>query len=216
MIGDNHQLKPEYFHTAEELYNALQEYLIPSTFKQVIGIAGESGSGKTITSLGLKKIFESKGIRVRVLHMDDFFFLPPLSNHEARVADISRVGLNEVNLELLTEVIQNFKLNSPSIVQPLVNYELNSISTITWSAEAFDILIVEGTYSLFIENLDVRTFIDRDYTETKEDRIARGRDIANEFVENVLAIEHNIIQQQKSRCDLHILSDFSITKSIQA
>ena len=216
MIGDNYQLKPEYFQTAEELYNAILDYPIPSTSKLVIGIAGESGSGKTISSLGLKTVFESKGKRTTVAHMDDFFHLPPASNHQARLEDISRVGVSEVNLSLLENVINAFRFNSPSVSQPLVNYESNSISTITWNANEFDVLIVEGTYTLFLENLDVRIFIDRDFTETKDDRLARGRDIANDFVEEVLAIEHDIIQQQKSNCDLCIESNFTISKPIQA
>lgn len=216
MIGDNYQLKPEYFQTAEELYKAILAYPIPSLSKLVIGIAGESGSGKTISSLGLKKVFESKGKRATVAHMDDFFHLPPATNHQARLEDISRVGVSEVNLALLENVINAFRLNSPSVSQPLVNYESNSISTITWNANDFDVLIVEGTYTLFLENVDVRIFIDRDFTETKEDRMARGRDIANEFVEEVLAIEHDIIQQQKSHCDLCIQSNFTISKPIQA
>lgn len=213
MIGDNDQLKPEYVQTAHELYKALANLDRNVSSKLVIGIAGESGSGKTISSLALKEVLESEGKPTKIVHMDDFFRLPPASNHAARMANISQVGPEEVNLELLEQVIIEFKNNSTSIRQPLVNYASNSISMISWNAQDYQVLIVEGTYTLFLENIAVRIFIDRDYTETKEDRMARGRDIANEFVEEVLAIEHEIIQQQKSTCDLCLQADFTITKS---
>lgn len=216
MIGDNERMKPEYFQTAELLYNFLNQNASAPEQKFVIGIAGESGSGKTITSLALKKVYESKGKNAHVVHLDDFFHLPPASNHAARLSDISRVGASEVNLEKLSEVIANFKSNSEEIVQPLVNYSSNSISTFTWNAKNIEVLIVEGTYTLFLNDLDARVFIDRNFIQTKEDRLARARDIANEFVEQVLAIEHEIIQKQKNFCDLCIHSNFSISKLIQA
>lgn len=213
MIGDNDQLKPEYVQTAHELYEAVATLNRMANSKLVIGIAGESGSGKTISSLALKDVFELKGKPTRIVHMDDFFHLPPASNHAARLADISRVGLEEVNLELLESVILDFKRNSSSIRQPLVNYSTNSLSMITWNAQDYEVLIVEGTYTLFLENIAVRIFIDRSFTETKEDRMARGRDIASDFVEEVLAIEHEIIQQQKSACDICLQADFTIAKT---
>lgn len=213
MIGDNNQLKSAYVQTALEIYHAIGELIKSSSSKLVIGIAGESGSGKTITSLALKEVLEAEGKPTQIVHMDDFFHLPPASNHAARVANISQVGPQEVNLDLLENLIIDFKANQSTIHQPLVNYTMNTIYSKKWNAQNYEVLIVEGTYTLFLENLNVRLFIDRNYNETKEDRLARGRDIANDFVEQVLAIEHKIIQQQKRNCDLRILADFTVTKT---
>jgi uridine kinase len=216
MTGDNNQLKPEYYQTAESLYAAIQNIESSRKPKLIIGIAGESGSGKTITALQLQQVFELNGKKTNIVHMDDFFHLPPATNHEARVKDISRVGKAEVNLELLDKVCRQFKSNDTSVQQPLVDYPSNSISSFSWNARDFDILIVEGTYVLFLEHLDIRVFIDRTYHETKNDRLARGRDIANDFVEEVLGIEHTIIQSEKKLCDICIQSNFTLTKPLEA
>jgi uridine kinase len=216
MTGDNNQLKPEYYQTAEALYATIQNLESSSNPKLVIGIAGESGSGKTITALQLQQVFELNGKKTNIVHMDDFFHLPPATNHEARVKDISCVGKNEVNLELLQKVCIQFKENAASVQQPLVDYNSNSISSFSWNAHDFDVLIVEGTYVLFLENIDIRVFIDRTYIDTKNDRLARGRDIANDFVEEVLAIEHKIIQTEKKLCNICIQSNFTIQNPIVA
>lgn len=216
MTGDNNQLKPEYYQTAEALYTAIQNIESSRKPKLIIGVAGESGSGKTITALQLQQVYELNGKKTNIVHMDDFFHLPPATNHEARVKDISRVGKEEVNLELLENVCGQFKANAASVEQPLVDYPSNSISPFSWNANDFDVLIVEGTYVLFLENLDIRVFIDRTYHETKSDRLARGRDIANDFVEEVLGIEHTIIQSEKKLCDICIKSNFTLTNPLEA
>lgn len=216
MIGDNHHLKPEYTETALNLWDQLTHHPAIHQSKMVIGIAGESGSGKTISALALKDVAMKNGKSVVVVHLDDFFILPPKSNHEARLANIAQVGLGEVNMVKLQQVIANFKSNEKQVHQPLVNYNENAILDLTWNAQLYDVLIVEGTYTLFLENLDVKIFIDRNYTQTHQDRITRGREMADPFIEEVLAIEHNIIKQQKDGCDLCIQSDFTIENLLQS
>ncbi len=41
--------------------------------------------------------------------MDDYFKLPPRSNHENRLKSLDNVGLQEVNLNLIQENIKDFK-----------------------------------------------------------------------------------------------------------
>ena len=73
-------------------------------------------------------------------------------------------------------------------------------------------MIAEGTYAALLYDIDVRVFINRDYTETKKHRLSRNRDQALEnnadhdltFLERVLEIEHRIISQHIKLADLVI------------
>ena len=59
-------------------------------------------------------------------------------------------------------------------------------------------LVVEGTYVLGLENLDVRIFLEATYADTLARRRARARDADTPFVEKVLAIEHEAIGRQSA------------------
>ena len=72
----------------------------------------------------------------------------------------------------------------------------------TETAARRDVLIVEGTYTTLLENVDLRTFINRTYHQTKKARLARARDPDVGFLERVLEIEHQEISQHKARADV--------------
>ncbi len=68
--------------------------------------------------------------------------------------------------------------------------------------EGVNVVIAEGTYTTTIENADFKVFIDRNYKQTKKSRLARLRDPATDFLEKVLAIEHEIISRHKDLADV--------------
>ena len=67
-----------------------------NTQRSVMVIAGESGSGKTHMATSLQQALAEKGCQALILQMDDFFKLPPASNHAKRLLDIGHVGPEEV------------------------------------------------------------------------------------------------------------------------
>lgn len=179
-----------------------------------IAVSGESGSGKSEIAQLLKERFEEQGKKVIVLGQDDYFKLPPHSNHEHRMKVISWVGPGEVKLTLLNNHVK--KLQEPvneELIKPLVHFENDSIGTEVVSGP-YDVVIAEGTYTALLEDVDIRVFIDRDYKETKKHRLSRNRDQSLEdnndqnltFLEEVLEIEHNIIKEHKKKSDVIIPS----------
>ena len=205
MIGDSQILDPKYLKTADAI---LQHLLITKT--QCIGIGGESGSGKSVTALALQHQLNAKGIETALLHQDDYFFLPPKSNHLKRQENLEWVGLKEVNLSLLNEHCQAFKNAAKSIQKPLVNYPENSISTEVLSLENTQILLVEGTYCLNLNCLDVRIFMSRNYHQTLENRRARARDLIDDFTNQVLEIEHQLIAPLAQNADLLVDTNYQV------
>jgi len=207
MIGDNIELKPKYLIPAQQILNKIGGIVSRTT----ICIGGESGSGKSTLAFAIKKLLVDQAKECAILHMDDYFFLPPKSNHEARLNDISHVGPAEVNLELLAQHISAFKKGESSIDKPLVDYKVNLIIQETLDFKNTDVLIIEGTYTNLIKQCDHSVFIDRTYKDTYADRIRRARDPIIPFNERVLAIEHEIVSKLKSNATFIMDATYNIS-----
>ncbi|AWV99950.1 uridine kinase family protein [Arcticibacterium luteifluviistationis] len=206
-MKENLNVKEAYKNFALKLFNRInQEW---QKDKLVIGICGESGSGKTVTGLGLKEVFESKNHKVTYLQMDDYFHLPPHANHENRLKSFDNVGQHEVNLKQLEEHIHCF-LNDEDAVGQECDFTKNKFVEKLLIFKEKNVLIVEGTYLGESKNLDVLTFIDRDYKQTLKNRIERGRESFDPFIEKVLEIEHHIIKKYKKRSDIIIDPNYNI------
>lgn len=175
-----------------------------------IAVGGESGSGKTSMAYALYRDIETTlGFKGYLFHADDYFHLPPKDNHNQRLQDISKVGVSEVNLDLLDEHLSSF-LNADEIIEkPLVNYSENSIGEETIYSNDFNFCIVEGTYTMLLKQPTFKVFIDSSFLETKSNRIKRARDIIDNFNEDVLEIEHNIIKEHIKYADMTINNHYS-------
>jgi uridine kinase len=74
------------------------------------------------------------------------------------------------------------------------------------------VLIVEGTYTSLLRNVDIRIFIDR----TREDTLAhrekrnRGHEVGDPFVEGLLEIEHKIIAGHKHLANIIITKTYEV------
>lgn len=170
-----------------------------------ITVAGESGSGKSEIGHVIAEALTEEGKKCIVLGQDDYFILPPRSNHERRQEDISWVGMGEVRLDLLDEHLDKIKSRTgEAFSKPLVYFDENRVGEETVEATVFDVVVAEGTYTSALEKADVRVFINRNYRQTKKSRLARGRDPDVAFLEQVLEIEHGIISAHKARADVVI------------
>lgn len=208
MIGE----KLRYYSVYKKVTDALRielSSLMKSGSKFCIAIGGESGCGKSSLAYAIHKDIE-KETRLKgcLLHGDDYFKLPPKDNHNARVLNINQVGVNEVDLAGIDAHIRQFKHGEKSIIKPLVNYSENTIGTEVLDASKYDFCIVEGAYTSVLKNPDYKIFMALTYIDTKKNRLKRGRDIMNDFVEEVLNIEHLIIKEH------HVLSNMIIDKEL--
>lgn len=212
MIGDVIELQEKHLHTAENIYKIIEQTLaLNGDYKWAVGICGESGSGKSVTAFALQKVMEQNGVSSLVLQMDDYFTLPPKNNHENRQKSLDNVGTQEVQLHRIQENMRQFKAGKISIEKPLVDYHANSIATETIKTDAIQVLIIEGTYILDIDDFDFSIFIDRNYKDTYENRMKRNRDEQSDFIEKVLDIEHHIISKFKDKANLILDKNYQIT-----
>ena len=205
MIGDKIKLRDEYVDLAKNVFSEIQRYIDNGI--KTISIFGESGCGKSTLAVSLQHIMHDHGIEVAILHMDDYFILPPKTNHNARIEMFEHIGPSEVDLHLMDEHIAKFSQDAEYLHKPLVNYEANSISEEVMDISNIDILIVEGTYGGLLKNPDLSVMIDRNYMQTRQARIERNRDPIIPFNEKVLGLEHEMISSHKSLADIIVTAD---------
>jgi uridine kinase len=204
------ETRPEYEPLALSIVAHLIDRGLHGRVRTVIGVAGESGSGKSVTAAGLARALGDAGQPAIVLHQDDYFILPPRANHAARELDIGRVGRGEVNLALLQSHVAAFRAGRDGVDGPLLDYAGDRFETRRIAFSGIGVLVVEGTYVLGLDDLDTRIFLEATYADTSDRRRARARDVDSPFVERVLAIEHEIIARQVASADLLLDAHFAV------
>lgn len=177
----------------------------------VVSICGESGSGKSVISKAMELALKQKGYSTFVLHMDNYFQLPPREISQKREESLLSVGPQEVNLERLDRQIKSIAQGEPSITLPTINFKDNKMAEITVSLPPdLQYLLVEGTYVSLLKNTQLKVFIRRNYMDTHIHRSARMREPQTELIEKVLNIEHNIVSQFVCSADIVINKSFLI------
>lgn len=205
-------IRQEYFNLSRDIVRDLEKNTSIDQNQLVIGIAGESGSGKSVTAKCLQIELERHNISSTIIHQDGYYKLTPKENHEKRKADIGWVGPDELRLDLMQQHIDQFKAQASSIDIPVVNYCENSFNTNTVSLKNKSVLIVEGVYAFFLKNLDFKIFMSRTYIDTLEKRRSRTRETYDSFVEQVLEIEHEIVTKQREQATIFINKDYQVEK----
>ena len=205
-------VKPHARALAHTLLNYITRDFALGTRGYVIGIAGESGSGKSTSAAALARALEGAGRRCVTIHQDDYFLRPPRTNHDYRLANLGHVGPHEVNLALVTEHIAAFRAGCANVVAPAVDYPGNRFVDRQLDFSACDVLIVEGTYVLGLPGLDVRIFFEATHEETGERRRHRARDIDAPVIREILTIEHAFIAPQAQQADIVVDRNFSVRR----
>lgn len=208
---DSITASPNYTALAQSLVAKLSATLpLPRAARTVIAIAGESGSGKSVTAAGLSRALTAAGFPTGVLNQDDYFIRPPRTNHEYRLLDLRHVGPHEVNLELLQSHVEAFREGRPAVTGPCVDYPSNRFVDQLHDFSPLVALIVEGTYVFRLHDVDVRIFLEATHEDTRERRRIRNRDIDAPVIDEILAIEHRLIAAQAPLADIIIDRDFQI------
>lgn len=214
MRGDTIVIEPHHRDAAAAILPMIAPKIQASNGKYAITVAGESGSGKSETATAIAELLAARGIAAVILQQDDYFVYPPKSNDQARRKDIDWVGPQEVRLQLLDEHLRQFLAGADSIEKPLVIYEEDRIDMETLALKDATVAIAEGTYTTLLDDVGTRIFIDRSYEQTRAHREKRKRDASelDPFLDRVLRIEHDVISAHKSRADIVIGKDYSVTQ----
>ena len=212
MKGDILKIMPHHTAAARAVYDLIRDDVKRAPGRFVVAVGGESGSGKSETAAELARLAAEDGVPALVLQQDDYFFLPPKTNHRRRFEDFEWVGPGEVRLALLDEHLA--RARDAAVVElekPLSLFDDDKLAAEVVSLAGVKLVVAEGTYTTSLENVDGRVFISRDYRATREARAERGREGQDDFLERVLAREREFISPLKDGADIVINPDYSVT-----
>ena len=89
-------------------------------------------------------------------------------------------------------------------MKPLINFRQNKILNKGIPSPEYTFCIVEDTYVSILSAPDYKIFIETTYLDTRKLRIERGRNIINDFNEQVFEIEHQIIKSHRTLANVII------------
>lgn len=182
-------------------------------YRYVIAVSGESGAGKSELSHSLARELKKNGIRVKILHADNYYRIKPMERRVQREAtNFKSVGINEYDWALLNRNIDDFKQARASTM-PCIDILTDEIDQLSTDFSCIDVLVVDGLYAVRIESVDLRVFIDLSYHETKKSQLERGKELTDDHRWQVLEREHRSVQSLRYLADLVVDRSFLVVNA---
>ena len=209
MLNDILLLNKKHENAAQTI---LEKVLDERKGKYIITISGEVETGKCEVAHMLGKLLKKQGIKTKLLHMDNYYRVPPSLRTEWRKQHgIESVGFEEYEWHLVYRNIMDFRSGEKSTF-PCVDLFTDQIDHITTDFNGVEVLIIEGLYSVKIEDANLKVFIEMTYHETMEEQKLTGKEELDEFRMNVLEREHQVVQSLKPLADFYL--DFDTASEI--
>lgn len=207
MLNDIVILTKKHEDAALTIYNRVKSDL---SNKYIITISGEVASGKCEISVALARLFRKDGIKCKILQMDDYYKVPPEERTHWRMKHgIESVGYNEYDWHRIRHNIIDFK-NSKKASLPCVDLITLQVDELITDFAGIDMLIINGLYSVKIQEANLKVFVELTYKETLEQQIAEKKEELDEFRMKVLEREHRVVQSLKPEADFYIDFDNSL------
>lgn len=198
---------------------SLMEYLLPrrdkklqkdQNYKYIVAISGESGAGKSELSHSLAMLLKTHNIRVKVIHADNYYNIPPLLRKEWRLNHgLEVIGPQEYNWDLLRKNIQEFKNDSIASV-PCIDIVSDQIDELITDFQKIHVLIIDGLYAIKVPDADLRVFIELTYEETKMMQLMRGKEQNDEHRMLILEREHIGVLSLKPLANLLVTKSYEV------
>jgi uridine kinase len=211
MLGDVLLITEKHTKAAHEIVKVVLEQ---KKDKFIIGISGESGSGKSELAHSVAKELKTHGIIAKPLHIDNYYRILPLERTQWRKDNgiEKAVGFGEYDWETINRNIEEFKKGISS-TGPCVDLVTEQVDQLTTDYSTVDMLIIDGLYAIETEAVDLRVFIELTYHETKKAQVVRGKEPQNEYRARVLEQEHQVVQSMKPKADLLVGMDYLVRKA---
>jgi len=208
MLGDILLIEEKHRIAGEAI---VQEILKRKSDKFMVGISGESGSGKTELAHVVARGLRRNGIMAKPIHIDNYYRIHPLERTEWRKTNgiENVVGYGEYDWDTIYRNIDDFKHDRRSQM-PCVDLVTEQIDQLITDFNGIDMLVIDGLYAIKTDGLDMRVFIELTYHETKKAQILRGKEPQNEYRMAVLDQEHKMVQGLKETADVFIGMDYEV------
>jgi uridine kinase len=179
--------------------------------KMIIGISGESGSGKSELAHVIAKGLRKHGIFAKPLHIDNYYRILPLLRTEWRKENGIQnvVGYGEYDWDTIYRNVDEFKAGKVS-TGPCVDLVTEQVDQLTTDYSTVDMIIIDGLYAIKTEGVDLSVFIELTYHETKKAQMVRGKEPQNEYRMEVLEKEHQMVQALRPKADIFITMEYEV------
>jgi len=181
--------------------------------RYIVGISGESGSGKSELAHALGQLLKQDKIRVKVIHTDNYYKIQPLLREEwRRNKGFDKIGLDEYDWVKIRKTIRDFK-EAQECVIPCIDLIPEQVDKLITDFSKINLLIIDGLYAIHAEEIDLRIFIDLTYRETKINQILRMKETITDFRLQILEREHRSVASLRPLADLIVDKAYQVVKA---
>ncbi|MDX9848033.1 MAG: hypothetical protein RBT74_13705 [Tenuifilaceae bacterium] len=181
-------------------------------YKYIVAISGESGAGKSELSHSLALLLKAQNIRVKVIHADNYYTIPPLLRKEWRLSKgLNHIGPNEYDWDLLNRNVKEFKEDMIAHL-PCVDIIPEQVDEQITDFQKINLLIIDGLYAIKSEDTDLKVFIELTYKETKMMQLMRGKEEVDEFRMQILEREHMGVIALRPLANLIVNKNYDVVK----
>ncbi|NTW56395.1 MAG: uridine kinase [Chlorobiaceae bacterium] len=178
--------------------------------KLIVAISGESGAGKSELAHSLALIIKKEGIRVKILHTDNYYKVEPMKRRADREQrNFESIGPEEYDREWLNRNIEDFRTGRKATM-PCVDIITEEVDQLITDFKHIDLLIIDGLYAIATEGIDLGVFIDLTYHETKQNQLLRQKESADDHRWKVLEKEHQSAQKLKRLANTFVSRDYKV------
>jgi uridine kinase len=209
MLGDVLLIEEKHRNAAKAI---ISEILRIQKNKIIVCISGESGSGKSEVSHCIgKDLVKIHKIPSKILHSDNYYKIHPHNRAAWRTDNgIDQVGLDEIDWETLNTNVDDF-INNRVSRMPCVDLVPDDVDELITDFSKIRVLIIDGLYAINTNHADINVYIDLTYHETKKAQVSRGKESADEMRWKILEQEHKTVTKLRSRANIIINKDYSVT-----
>ncbi|MEE9905013.1 uridine kinase family protein [Chlorobium sp.] len=159
-------------------------------YRFIVAISGESGAGKSELAHSLALVLKKEGIRVKILHTDNYYRVEPqLRRAERERNNFESVGPDEYDHAWLNRNIEDFRRGRKASM-PCVDIITEDVDLLITDFSSIDMLVIDGLYAIATDGIDLGVYIELTYHETKKNQLLRGKESTDEHRWQVLEKEH--------------------------
>jgi uridine kinase len=207
MLNDLININKKHEEAAATIYDRIAPDLKD---KYVVTISGEVASGKCEIAQVLARLYKKDGLKVKILHMDDYYLIPPEERTEWRKKHgIDKIGYDEYDWKRINQNVDDFTANLKSSI-PCVDLITLQVDELITDFKGVDILIINGLYSVMLDKANLRVFVELTYKETLKEQLAEQKEEMDEFRMKVLEREHKVVQSLKPLAEFYVDFDNSM------